>query len=502
LKANDVKKKPTFQPPNLYAIGVLVFGGGAIGMVLELVGSRLLAPYFGNSLFVWTSLIGVMLGFMSLGYFLGGRLADKYLDTGVLFWILTGAGTSVALIALLEGVLLPQLAAGDSPRLLAVVAATILFALPSTLLGMVSPYCIRLRMHSLEDSGSTVGSLYAISTLGSIVGTFAAGFWLISMFGTHDMLTIISGSLAALSLLVIGAGYRDWRKLAALGGLVAMLALGASVASADTVDTQYDRYFLREIADPASGRPLIGLSRDEKSAESASYEDTGEPYRFEYYNFYDLAATLDGPVDNALLIGGGTFSYPRLFLAANPNATMDAVEIDGDLYGIAKERFGFVDDPRLTLHFEDGRTFLNRATSTYDAVFVDAFKSEQTVPYQLTTRESWQHIYDLLDDDGVVVMNVIASPEDERARFFESLYATISDVFPDVRAFRVQGGADGELLNTSIVAVKSPDVDIAATLQKAAPEVYAKMYAGYAPAPEATIFTDDFAPVDQYLLGF
>jgi len=497
-----VNKKSPFKPPNVYAIGALVFGGGAIGMVLELVGSRLLAPYFGNSLFVWTSLIGVMLGFMSLGYFLGGRLADRHLDTGYLFWILVGAASSVALIALLESVLLPQLAAGDSPRLLAVVSATILFAVPSTLLGMVSPYCIRLRMHTIEDSGSTVGSLYAVSTLGSIVGTFAAGFWLISMFGTHAMLTLIAGSLAALSLLVIGGGYRDWRRLAALGGLAAMLALGASVASAETVDTQYDRYFLREIADPASGRPLIGLSRDERSAESASYEDTGEPYRFEYYNFYDLAATLDGPVDKALLIGGGTFSYPRLFLAANPTATMDAVEIDGDLYRIAKERFGFTDDPRLSLHFEDGRTFLNRATGTYDAVFVDAFKSEQTVPYQLTTKESWQLCYDLLDDDGVLVMNVIASPDDERSRFFDSLYATISEVFPEVRAFQVQGQAEGALLNTSIIAVKNPDVDIADTLKKSAPDVYARMYSQYAPPQEATIFTDDFAPVDQYLLGF
>ena len=434
--------KSAIPVPNGYAIGVLVFGGGAIGMVLELVGSRLLAPYFGNSLFIWTSLIGVMLGFMSLGYFLGGRLADRHLDPGYLFWILIGAATAIAMIAVVEGTLLPVLARGGTTRLLAVLSATVLFAVPSTLLGMVSPYCIRLRMHTIEDSGSTVGSLYAVSTLGSIVGTFAAGFWLISMFGTRQMLTIMAVGLGLLSLIVIGKGM-NWKRLVGLGVIVATLLLGATTAHADTVDTQYDRYFLRQIVDPATGRPLVGLSRDEKSAESAAYRDTGEPYRFEYYNFYDLATKLGGPVERTLLIGGGTFSYPRLFAATNPTATMDVVEIDGDLYGIAKSDFGYVDDPRLKLSFEDGRTFMNRAEGPYDAIFIDAFKSEQTVPYQLTTLETWKKAYDLLDEDGVLVMNVIASPDDERAQFFNSLFATISDVFPEVRAFRVQDSAQG-----------------------------------------------------------
>jgi len=146
-----------------------------------------------------------MLGFMSLGYYLGGRLADARLDVGNLFWILVGAAFSVALVSFSEAALLPSLAkqGATSARLFAVISATVLFAVPSTLLGMVSPYCIRLRMHAIEDSGATVGTLYAISTLGSIVGTFAAGFWLISVFGTHDFLIALSLGLAALSLLAV-----------------------------------------------------------------------------------------------------------------------------------------------------------------------------------------------------------------------------------------------------------------------------------------------------------
>lgn len=494
--------KPSTQSvPGHYIIALLVFAGGAIGMMLELTGARVLAPYFGNSLFVWTSLIGVMLGFMSLGYYLGGRLADLKLDAGNLFWILAGAGISVALVNFVEGLLLPPLSQGDSVRALAVLSAAILFAVPSTLLGMVSPYCIRLRMHAIEDSGATVGTLYAISTVGSIVGTFAAGFWLIAIFGTHDMIVLLATALAATSLLVIGP-LRNWKRLAALAALLVLIGLGfAGVASADdSIDTRYDRYFLPQVTDPQSGRPLILLTRDNKGAESASFQDTGEPYRFEYYDYYDLAAKLVD-VDRTLMIGGGTFSYPRLFVAANPTATIDAVEIDPDLYTIARESFGLTDDPRIGVYLEDGRTFLNRTTGPYDAIFIDAFKSEQTVPWQLTTRETWQSCYDALDSDGVLIMNVIGSPTQERAEFFGALYATIDDVFPQVAALKVQDIAVGGIRNTMIVALKDPSTDVATALSAVAPDYAAKVVSGWSPPADTRILTDDFAPVDQLLLG-
>ena len=488
--------------PGLYVVVAIVFCAGALGMVLELLGSRLLAPFFGNSLFVWTSLIGVMLGFMSLGYYLGGRLADRHLGAKYLFWILMGAAFAVALIAVTQSYLLPLLAGAGTSKAAAVFSAVLLFAIPSTLLGMVSPYCIRLRMHTVEDSGTTIGSLYAISTLGSIVGTFAAGFWLIALFGTRDLVMLVALALALLSLLVAGKAFRT-QALVALLVLVPVLGY-VKIAVADTsIDTQYDRYFVRAGVDPTSGRPLIGLSRDNKTAESVSYADTGAPYRFEYYNYYDLARTLHGPLNRTLLIGGATLSYPRLFISANPTATMDVVEIDPELYTIAKNQFGYVDDPRLHLYFEDGRTFLNRATGPYDAVYMDAFKSKATVPYQLTTKETWQHAYDALGPDGVLVMNIVASPSDSRKAFFNSTFASISSVFPEVRAFRVDDYSEaGGITNTSIVAMKRKGADIDALLAKRAPDKLARMYAGYQPPAGTKIFTDDFAPVDQYLLGF
>jgi len=492
------------QPtPRPITIALLVFGGGAIGMMLELAGARLLAPYFGNSLFVWTSLIGVMLGFMSLGYFLGGRLADRRLDAGNLFWILAGAAVFVSVVSFAENAFLPAISAGGATRGLAVLSATVLFAVPSTLLGMVSPYCIRLRMHAVEDSGATVGTLYAISTVGSIVGTFAAGFWLLAVVGTHDLIVLLATGLALLSLVVVGRG-PDWRRIAALALVVALLGLGfAGVARGeDSFDTGYDRYFLRTLRDPASGRSLVLLTRDDRGAESASFTDTGESYRMQYYDYYDLGVALHGGVTRALMIGGGTFSYPRLFVAQYPDATIDAVEIDPALYDVAREHFGYADDARIGIFLEDGRTFLNHATGPYDVVFVDAFKSEQTVPWQLTTRETWQRCYDVLASDGMVVMNVIGAPDDARSRFFSALYATIGDVFPHVAAFAVQDAPVGGIRNTMIVAMKADDGDIGAAVAARAPAYTDHLITGWTPPAGTRILTDDFAPVDQYLLGF
>ncbi|MDO8880210.1 MAG: fused MFS/spermidine synthase [Coriobacteriia bacterium] len=485
-----------------FALEAVVFVSAGVGMVLELAGSRLMAPYFGNSLFVWTSLIGVILAFMSLGNYMGGRLADRWLDATMLSWVLGIGALGVVLTSFSETGFLPALAEAGSARTMSVVAACVLFAVPAVLLGVVTPYSIRLRMHEIEHAGATVGRLYALATIGSIAGTFAAGFWLLSVMGTHNIILLCVAVLALLAALLMGR--IDWRKVALLA-LVAVLA-AVSWTGLDsgevTLDTQYDRYMLRALVDPASGRPLIGLSRDFISAESASYSDTGEPYAFDYYEYYDLAVALHGGVNRALTIGGGTFSYPRIFLAENPEATMDVVEIDGELVRVAEEHFGFARDERMPLFLEDGRTFLNRATGPYDVVLMDAFKSESTVPYQLTTVESWRRCYNVLADDGILVMNVVASPADERSRFFHALTASIAAVFPHVEVFAVQGlGTQASLENTSIVAAKDPSLDLAAAIEATAPELAANRIVGYEVPAGTRLLTDDFAPVDQYLMG-
>lgn len=485
-----------------FVLESVVFIAAGTGMVLELAGSRLMSPYFGNSLFVWTSLIGVILAFMSLGNYVGGRLADRWVDATMLSWVLGWAALGTVVTSFSGDYLLPALAAQGGSKAMSVVAACLLFAVPSVLLGIVSPYSIRVRMHGMEHAGATVGAIYALGTVGSIAGTFAAGFWLISAVGVHDLILLCVAVLAGLSALLMGR--LDWRKVALLG-VVAALALFSFLSfNADedqiVLDTQYDRYMIRSVVDPESGRPLVGLSRDFTSAESVSYADNGEPYPFEYYSYYDAGSAVVGGAQRALLVGGGTFSYPRIFLEANPGATMDVVEIDGELVDVAREHFGYVPDPRMNVFLEDGRTFINRAKGPYDAVFMDAFKSAATVPYQLTTVESWRRCAEILDEDGVLVMNVIASPQDDRARFFNALTASMAKVFPQIEVYEVQSGDGSRFRNTSIIASKAPGTDLSARVAQAAPELAAHRMTDYRVPADAEPLTDDFAPVDQLIM--
>lgn len=178
-----------------------VFICGAIVMVVELVGSRILAPYLGTSIFVWTNLIGVILTSLSLGYHLGGKVADKKASYQLLSSIIFAAGCIVIASALLSSALLSVLEIGNI-WLGSVVATTVLFAPQSVLLGMVSPLAVRLRLKSLDKLGTTVGNLYALSTLGSILGTFLAGYFLIAFLGSTKILFVCATILILVSLLV------------------------------------------------------------------------------------------------------------------------------------------------------------------------------------------------------------------------------------------------------------------------------------------------------------
>jgi MFS family permease len=176
-----------------YLLEAVVFLCGAIVMILEIVGARVLAPYQGTSIFVWTSLIGIILGSLSLGYWWGGKLADRNPSYRVFSLIIFIAGVVVALITFSKELLLIFIRNHfNDIRVGATIAALALFAAPSVLLGMVSPYAVKLRIDDLNTSGATVGYLYAISTIGSIIGTFLAGFVLIAYFGNTKILLVLS----------------------------------------------------------------------------------------------------------------------------------------------------------------------------------------------------------------------------------------------------------------------------------------------------------------------
>lgn len=488
-------------------------------MAYEIIGSRIVAPYIGTSTYIWTSLIGVILAALSLGYWLGGRMADKRPDVKILAAAIFIAGGLVSLKVLIKDAVLSAIHAASGPlELKSIAAAAILFAPASVLLGFVTPYAVKLRTLSLADSGKTVGRLYALSTVGSIAGTFAAGFFLIPFVGSTRTLYLIAGSLFAVSLLLA--------PLALTRANLAILTLFVfGVAGTETMtwymrtahnlidlDTEYSRVQIYETIHPETGRKYRAIATDPYFAQSAMYLDDGSPV-FEYVKFFKLpdsgappyqggadAASADGVVKalhkKILMIGGAGYTIPREFLKDHPNSQMDVVEIDPMMTELARKHFGLTEDPRLTIHHQDGRVFLNQAPSnTYDAVFIDAFGSLFSIPFHLTTIEAVQHVHRVLKDDGIVIVNIGSAITDSAGRFLRAESKTYQAVFPTSLILKVHPEkGDAELQNLVLVAFAVPPSAVCPKEEAAI--LLNPLYLQDIGA--ADVLTDDLAPVEHF----
>lgn len=486
---------------------LIVFVCGAVVMVLEMTGSRILAPFLGTSIVVWTSLIGVILGSLSAGYWWGGRLADRNPSHRTLAGIILVAGFCIAGIALSKSFVLDfvQYRAG-SVHLAAVLGTVVLFAPSSVLLGMVSPYAVRLKMRALEESGRTVGNLYAISTVGSIVGTFLAGFFLIGFFGSTNIIIILSVVLAITSLLAY-AGDR-MVKISALS-LFVLLLLGSQsysgyLAGLDfhDIDTQYNRILVYNTISMRTGKPMRVMVTGPEGTQSGMFLDDHTELALRYTQFYPLAAHFNPRMSKVLMLGGGGYSFPKFALRFYPRIEMDVVELDPGVTAVARRLFALRDDPRLRIHHEDARIFLNRASGSYDVILCDTFNSHYSIPFHLSTVETVRRLFDLLADDGVVLVNTLSAIEGDRGRFLRAEVATIKAVFPQVFLFPVDSSTPPERWqNVMIVALKSPGAPRLTSADPAIAELLRHRWTG--PVKEdLPILTDDYAPVDRYVTSF
>ncbi len=495
-----------------FALEAAVFLCGAVVMIYEITGSRIVAPFIGTSTYVWTSLIGVVLAALSLGYWIGGKTADRRPDPKVLAAAVFLAGGAVSLTVLIKDVVLAAVASAGGPlELRAMAAAMVLFAPASILLGFVAPYAMKLKMRSLDDSGKTAGRLFALSTVGSIAGTFLAGFFLIPFVGSTRTLYLIAATLFLVSLLIapIAVTRRNVTVVVLFG-----LAVAAGEASSYylyrargfvDLDTAYSRVQIYETVNEQTGRPFRAIATDPYFAQSAMYLDDGSPV-FEYIPFYHLIRHFKPAHVHSLMIGGAGYTYPREYLSTYPWARMDVVEIDPQMTELARQYFRLEDDPRLTIFHEDGRTFLNRApANTYDAVMVDAFGSLFSIPHQLTTVEAVREMYRVLRDDGIVIINIGSAISGRGSRFLQAEHATYATVFPEVVIFKVRPERrDEELQNVILVARKSDPTlpcpqcpDLSTSTDDRISRMLSTRYTADLP-PSHPILTDDLAPVERY----
>jgi len=485
---------------------IAVFLCGAVIMVIELTGSRVMAPYLGTSLVVWTSLIGIILASLSLGYWWGGRLADRRPEARLLGGLILLASLATAAIALTKSFVLVFLQSKVTGLHMAAVWSTLLlFAPPSVLLGMVAPFAVRLKLADTQTSGRTAGNLYAISTIGSIFGTFLAGFVLIAWLGSTNILLLMAAVLALASWLAARSGTSIKAAAGTLFLVMLSVAWGydAQLRSAGLVDTDtaYNRVLVFKGAENATGRLMRVMATGPHAKQSAMYLDAPAVLALPYTRYFRLVEHFVPEMSRLLILGGGGFSFPKYALANYAEVSVDVVELDPGIITLARDYFELRDHPRQRIITEDARTFLNRNRETYDAILCDTFNSHYAIPFHLATQEAAQRMKDALSPNGVVLVNLLSHPDGECGRFFHALFGTYAAVFPRVQAFAVGDLHDrARWQNIILAAFASPeekpqtstDPDISAMLAK---RFNSPAAAGF------PVLTDDYAPVDRYIMS-
>jgi predicted membrane-bound spermidine synthase len=488
---------------------VFVVGTGSLGA--EIAAVRLLAPYFGASTIVWANTIGIVLVALSLGYWLGGRLADRHPHMRGLCLLALSAAGLLALVPFVADPMLDiavdaldQISAGAF--LGSLIGVLVLVAIPVLLLGAVSPWAIRLAVSSVEEAGSVAGRLYALSTAGSLLGTLVSALVLIPLVGTRRTFLIFALAIALIAV----AGLRPVRRWALAPTAIAVLiALPVGTLKADTEDggrviheaeTEYQ--YARVIEYPDGKRTLeLNEGQAQHSVCQAECEPgPGGPRRpssvltgdvWDGHLVLQFAGRRQPPARVAIL-GNAAGTTARAYEEFFPRTRVDGVEIDGELSDIGREYFD-MNNPRLHLYHEDARPFLRRVDAEYDVISVDAYR-QPYIPFYLTTVEFFETVRDRLAPGGVLIVNA-GHPEDQND-LEKVLTATISEVFPHVLRDPIE--------DTNTLIVASERKLSAQRLRDAVPRLPTGLQ-GTALAAAARIeeplaggdvYTDDKAPVE------
>ena len=407
----------TAERRRLAAYGIAVFVAGAVLLGVEIAASRVLAPFFGNSLFVWGALIGVVLTGLAVGYWAGGALADRLPSPLLMLGALAAGAAAVLAIPLVDDPVLEAVVRWDpGPRADPLVAAVLLFGLPSVVLATATPIAVRLVTRSVATLGRSAGRLFAVSTAGSIAGTFATAFWLVPELGTDQLLAFAAAALfaaATLFALVHRLVVPSAAALAAVAG-AAVAAVSLAPASGGTLSGAAARnwspvYRLqrdRSTAGELDSRGLrVRLRKDSRYHRITVADDQDSRYlrfdnsfqsgmflkhpfrtRFRYTDFFDLGLAYDLSARNVLFVGLGGGSAPKRFWRDLRDVRIQVAELDPAVVDAARRFFSLPRDPRLRVSVEDGRRYLVRHDERWDMIAIDAFYAD-AVPFHLTTRE-------------------------------------------------------------------------------------------------------------------
>ena len=476
----------------LYA---LVFIAGLCSLGVELTAARLLAPFFGTSTLVWANVIGLTLLYLSVGYWLGGRIADRWPTPRQLGYCVLLAAAAIAILPFITRPFLSAATDAFSSVQTGLVlssfaAVLIMFAVPITALGAVAPWAIRLAVHSVEEAGRVSGRLYALSTVGSLVGTFLSVLVLVPWIGTRRTLLVFAFLLALAALPLLP------RRAALVPLAVALLLLvpeqGVKAAPGDRVVWEGETpYQFAQIVDDASGERILRLNEG-WATHSIKPGPTGL-----VGGYWDRLLCLPPAIGKAeggrlAVLGnaGGTTAvqYARFW----PTWQIDGVEIDSTVSDLGYRYLG-MREANLALHTADARPWLDQSDDRFDGIVVDAYR-QPYIPFHLITQEFFRSVRDHLAPGGAVMINVGAPPGHDQA--LAAIAQTMATVFPIVEQARVNdfntivwgyrdaGTATGA--HARLAAAPQPLTQTCGSLAHDAVKI----------APTADPLTDDHAPIE------
>jgi len=499
-------------------IYLVAFVTGGIVMSFEMLGSRYLNPYFGSGIYTWAALISTVLAALTFGYFLGGWLADRTASAVVLGTTVVIASLYfLALPAFSDALLEFLLADIDDVRAGSLVASVAILLFPVTLLGMYSPFAIRLMLRSAERSGTVSGTVYGVSTAGSIIGTLGTTFFLIPLIGTKAITYSLGAAGLLCGLILIVLPRIEWRRPAA--ALLGLLAYGAVAVPTGRAEPLFDEAMRAAILKRPDGRLAhveseyndiyITKRRGELTMAfqlkgwdyTESVTDLRDPdvLTLRYAQAMSIAIAYPEEPKRLLMLGLGGGTLSTYFGRAMPDLAIDTVEIDRRVIETAKQYFGLRESERVRYLDSDGRVYLNRNKGLYDLILLDAYRGG-FVPFHLLTKEFYTLVKQRLTPGGAVASNI-----HDGTKLYHSTVKTLGEVFPGVDLYP---SGTGEVIAVATLR-PLPDQEIlarqAAALQERynfrypLPEVLKRRMEN--PASEAgrgELITDDFAPVNLY----
>ncbi len=493
---------------------VVVFISGAVLMALEIVGSRVLAPYFGSSIFVWGSLISVVMTALSIGYYWGGWLSAREPSYAKLLLLLVIPGVVIFFLPFVYPAINEWIAIMDlGVRLSPLVACSALFLLPGIFIGTISPYVIRLAATQLNTVGSTAGTLYAVSTCGSIAGTLLTAFYLIPVLGVSNIIHALGITLVCLSLVVVPLirlkRVSVTRAVAAVSVLFGWINLGwTPIAWAKTL-MQKDTFYHRiRIEEDDEARYMYF----DRTLQSAMTLKDPTALRLIYSRYTSLGFTFRADAKKMLLIGLGGGSIPKKLNKEFPNMEIDAVEIDPEVIKLAKDHFNIKEGKQLRLHAQDGRLFLTRTQTQYDIIMLDAYFTD-AMPFHLATKQFFELAQKKLTPNGIVVANLISAVTGPSGKIARAFVRTQRQVYPQTYIFAARRPDNVSLetiQNVIVIATRDKQrIDIKEIVKRASaldkglfPDPVQDIAVAYfdRQLPEdVPILTDDYAPTDNLL---